>query len=366
MEMRQSVGGRRSVMLYLAVAGVLILAVALAAIVFVVAPERERRQQAEAQQTQATATEEARLAEVERAYQAGIAFVEAGDWEKAVEEFTKVVTLKPGYKDVATRLAEARTSAAEVAYQRGLGYLNLERWEQARTEFERVVAVNPNYKDVQAKLAEAEARLAEVLALTPTATPVPTNTPIPTSTSTHTVTATPVPPTETPTPTRTSTPTKVPTPTQTPTPTKVPAPTPIPMTAPGSVLKNGETWYTERWSLAVSNFTYKTLDAVRFALRNRTGQTVLLPGVDAKKVRIVPDIGEDLYPCYAGAFGHIWRSLDQQEVAAGKTLEWEWAFHPGCEFRDAFPPEARTLTLIVENIADVITNARWQTEIPRP
>lgn len=191
MGMRQSVGGRRSIVLYLAVVGVLLLAVALAAIVFIVAPERERRQQAEARQAQATATAEARLAEIERAYQAGIAFAQAGDWDKAVEDFTKVVAVQPGYKDVAERLAEARNSSLESAYQRGLGFFNAKRWEQAKVEFERVIAVDPNYKDIQARLAEVEAQLA-VLTLTATSSPRATVTPTATTRPTDTPTATPL------------------------------------------------------------------------------------------------------------------------------------------------------------------------------
>jgi choice-of-anchor C domain-containing protein len=268
--------------LWLAIVLVLALAIALAVIVFIVAPERERRQQAEAQRAQATldaqaradqatATAEARMSELQRAYEAGVAFAEAGDrenaaqelarvvalepgykdaaarlaevranadaaqatataqahasevqqaydagvafaeagdWEKAAEEFARVVALEPGYKDAATRLTEARTnadaaqatatartvamaqqaaatataeikSATESAYQRGLAYFKLERWEQARVEFEQVIAVDPSYKDVQARLAEVEVRLAEIRALTPTLTPTPiaTNTP---------------------------------------------------------------------------------------------------------------------------------------------------------------------------------------------
>jgi tetratricopeptide (TPR) repeat protein len=187
---RRTIGGRGSCLLYLGMLLLLALAVALAVIVFIVAPERARQQQAEEQRVQATvdaqaraaqatATVEARTAEVQRAYDAGVAFAAAGDWEKAAEEFARVVALAPGYKDATTRLAETRTSGIESAYQRGLGFFNAERWEQARAEFERVIAINPNYKDVQAKLAEVEAKQAEARALTPTVSPVPTATHVP-------------------------------------------------------------------------------------------------------------------------------------------------------------------------------------------
>jgi len=173
MAQRQSVRGPRSSVLWLVIILILALAIALAWVVFVIAPERELA-------VQATATAQAHASEVQRAYDAGVAFATAGDWEKAAEEFAKVVALDPGYKDVAARLAEARTSATELAYQRGLGYFNLGRWEQAKAEFEQVIAVDPNYKDVQARWAEAEVRLTETRALTPTITPAPLETPSPT------------------------------------------------------------------------------------------------------------------------------------------------------------------------------------------
>ena len=202
MAQRKSVRGSRSSVLWLPIILVLVLAIALAAVVFVIGPERQLA-------VQATATAQAHASEVQRAYDAGVAFATAGDWEKAAEEFARVVSLDPGYKDAAARLAEARgnveaakvaataqavamaeriaaTATAETAliieqmYQRGLAYSNLERWEQAKMEFERVIAGDPNYKDVQAKLAEVETKLAEIRALPPTATPLPLETPTPT------------------------------------------------------------------------------------------------------------------------------------------------------------------------------------------
>ena len=205
MVQRKSVRGSRSSVLWLAIAVVLVFAIALAAVVFVIGPERQLA-------VQATATAQAHMSEVQRAYAAGVAFAAAGDWEKAAEEFTKVVALEPKYKDAAARYAEALANASaakvaataqavaiaqqvaatataeavlaiEQAYQRALAYFNLERWEQARVGFEQVMAINPNYKDVPAKLAEIEARQAENRTSTPTDTPIPT----------ATVTRTPVP-----------------------------------------------------------------------------------------------------------------------------------------------------------------------------
>jgi tetratricopeptide (TPR) repeat protein len=211
----------------------LVLAIALAAVVFIIGPQQQLRQQAQV-------TAEARQAEVERLYAAGLAFQNASDWEAAEAEFKKVIALDANYKDVPTRLAEVKarladseatatavaaarteqaridaqatatariqataeaqanaTATAEVAptatlqaleahYQKGLAHMNLGRWVEAKAELEQVFDVDPNYKEVQAKLAEVEA---EVAKLTPTATRTPA--------ATSTPTVTPTPPTVT-------------------------------------------------------------------------------------------------------------------------------------------------------------------------
>jgi len=204
MSMRQSIGGRSSFALYLALILILALVAVLAVIFLVIIPDRQRRWEAEAQRMQATATAEARAAEIQRAYAAGVAFAAAGDWDKAAEEFAKVVALEPTYKDAAMRLAEARTrtqgiratatevaitaaratqavataeakSLIETAYQRGLAYAQAGRWDQAKTEFENVLSIDPTYRDIQTRLAEVMTGLAKM---------VPTNTPVPTATAT--------------------------------------------------------------------------------------------------------------------------------------------------------------------------------------
>ncbi len=112
MAQRKSIRGSRSSVLWLAIILVLVLAIALATVVFVVGPERQLAVQAtataQAHASQATATTQAHASEVQRTYDAGVAFAEAGDWEKAAEEFSRVVSLDPGYKDAAARFAEAR------------------------------------------------------------------------------------------------------------------------------------------------------------------------------------------------------------------------------------------------------------------
>lgn len=232
MAQRKSVRGSRSAVVWLAIVLVLVLAIALAMIVFIIGPQQQLRQQAQA-------TAEARHAEVEQLYAAGLAFQNAGDCAKAAESLTQAISLEPGYKDAQTRLAEtlachqaaeatataqviamaqataeaqttatanardlaqaaaatatAETAAAiEAAYQRGLGYYNLERWADAKTAFEEVFAMAPTYKDVQTRLAEVGAKLAETRKLTPTIAPIPTVTSVP-PTTTHGPTPTTTP-----------------------------------------------------------------------------------------------------------------------------------------------------------------------------
>ena len=102
MAQRKSIRGSRSSVLWLVIILVLVLAIALAAVVFVIGPEQELA-------IQATATAQAHASEVQRAYDAGVAFATAGDWEKAAEEFARVIAMEPAYKDAAARLAETRT-----------------------------------------------------------------------------------------------------------------------------------------------------------------------------------------------------------------------------------------------------------------
>lgn len=177
MAQRRIVSGRRSVLIWLSILIVLLLLLALAVIALFIYPNYQRQQQ------------------VEQRYQAGIAFQDMGDWDKAVEAFEKVIAIDATYKDERTRLAEvkakqkeatdmARAGAAtatadalEAHYQKGLGYMNIGWWEEAKAELEQVFEVDPNYKDVQAQLAMVNS---EVMRLTPTAMPTPSATPTPT------------------------------------------------------------------------------------------------------------------------------------------------------------------------------------------
>lgn len=218
MAQRKSVRGSRSAVVWLAIVLVLVLAIALAMIVFIIGPQQQLRQQAQA-------TTEARQAEVERLYTAGLAFQTTGDLEKARGEYEQVIAIDASYKDVQTKLADVREQQKVHHYQRGLDYMNTGQYAEAVAEFKVVMELDTRYEDVQAKLNEAEVKLAEVRALTPTAVPVPTTTPIPptatpgpSATATLIPTPTPLPPTATSIP-----PTATPGPSPTATPTPEPA-----------------------------------------------------------------------------------------------------------------------------------------------
>jgi Tfp pilus assembly protein PilF len=225
MAQRHTASGRKPLLVWLAIVLVLGLAIALAAVVFIIGPQQQLRQQVQA-------TAEARQAEVERLYQAGVAFQDAGDWEAAQAGFKQVITLDPAYKDVQTRLAEvkakltesaatataetvaqaerarmdaqatataqghvtataqavaatATAAAVETRYQKALAYINLGRWAEAQVELEAVFEIDPNYKDIQAQLAMVNSEIAK---LTPTVTPTPLSTATPAITPTPTVT----------------------------------------------------------------------------------------------------------------------------------------------------------------------------------
>jgi len=154
--------------------------------------------------------------QVEQHYQAGVAFEDVGDWDKAASKYEQVISADAGYKDAQVRLAQVKTrlveskatatavaaiatmDALEAHYQQGLAYINQTKWPEAQAELQAVFEIDPNYKDIQAQLGVVNS---EVMKLIPTPTPTPPATPTPRGTPTPTLT-----PTSTPRPTRTPTP----------------------------------------------------------------------------------------------------------------------------------------------------------------
>jgi len=191
---RKSVVGTRSSLLWLLVLIGSILLVGVAVVGWVILP-----------QLQARRTEQVRLAEAERQYQAGLTSQAAERWDDSITAFTEVIRRAPGFKDASDRLgqvsqaraaagasadatataqiqvernvrATATAQALETHYQKGLGYVNLKQWTQVKGELEQVFEVAPNYKDVQAQLALAAEALSREA---PTSTPIQATTPTP-------------------------------------------------------------------------------------------------------------------------------------------------------------------------------------------
>ena len=197
MSQRTKVVGTRSFIVWLLIIIAVVMVAALAVGGLVVYPRLQEQR-----------AEQARLAQAEQHYQAGVAFQNVSDWEAAEAEFKQVIALDASYKDVQARLVEVKTrlaesratataTAVETHYQKALAHINLEQWIEAQMELQAVFETDPNYKDVQAQLAVVNA---EISKLTPTATPSPSVTPTPRHTPTPKLTSTPPS-----TPTRTST-----------------------------------------------------------------------------------------------------------------------------------------------------------------
>lgn len=151
-----------------------------------------------------------------------------------------------------------------------------------------------------------------------------------------------------------------------------PPPTPIPPTEAGAILRDGETWYGNGWTLTVNNFSYDNLKPT-FRLQNNSGRVVLLPSARGDNFTMEADTGESYAPCIK-VDNWTWRipTMPQKEYLAGATYEWSWGFayslkgNPCQEPFGRFGDTTRSLTLTVKDIAGVIVNARWQADVPRP
>lgn len=95
MSQQHTISGRRSVLIWLSVLIVLVVAALLAVTVLFIYPNYQRQQQ------------------MEQHYQAGVAFQDVGDWDKAVEAFERVIAIDATYKDARTRLAEVKAKQKE-------------------------------------------------------------------------------------------------------------------------------------------------------------------------------------------------------------------------------------------------------------
>jgi len=192
---RKSVVGTRSSLLWLLILGIVVLLTGAIVGALIILP-----------QMQASRTEQARLAEIERRYKAGVAFERVEDWASAEGEYRQVIVLDAGYKDVSERLSKVRgrlsaiqatatasalaeatratmqarataeaaptatADALDARYRRAVGLVNMGQWPEAQVELRGVFDVAPDYRDVQRLLPTVNA---EVSKLTPSGTPTP-------------------------------------------------------------------------------------------------------------------------------------------------------------------------------------------------
>jgi len=131
MSQRHTISGRRPALIWLSLLIVLLVATALVVTVLFIYPNHQRQQQ------------------VEQHYQAGVAFQDAGDWDKAVEVFEKVVVIDATYKDARTRLAEVKAKQQEELAQAQAKAVQATATAQARAEATSVAATT------EAKVAQA-------------------------------------------------------------------------------------------------------------------------------------------------------------------------------------------------------------------
>ncbi|MBP1464336.1 hypothetical protein EYB53_001320 [Candidatus Chloroploca sp. M-50] len=149
-------------------------------------------------ETQATATAQAlvaaRDAELERQYQAGVAYQTVQDYTQARAVFQSVIEVNPSYKDTADRLGQINEAEADAYYQQGIASYRAAQWADAIEQFDRALTIIPNYKDAATQRAEARRRFNATPTPTLTPTLAPTPTPNPDATPTPDITPTPEPP----------------------------------------------------------------------------------------------------------------------------------------------------------------------------
>ena len=131
MSQRHIISGRRSALIWLSIAIGLALVIALVVIVLFIYPEYRRQRQ------------------VEQHYQAGVAFQDVGDWDKAMEAFEKVVAIDATYGDARSRLAEVKAKQQEALAMAQAKATQATATAQARAEATAAAAT------VEAKIAQA-------------------------------------------------------------------------------------------------------------------------------------------------------------------------------------------------------------------
>ncbi|MEI6777802.1 MAG: hypothetical protein WCK70_12960 [Chloroflexales bacterium] len=132
----------------------------------------------------AQATKTAQDAEIERQYQAAVAYQSAADYAQARTALRELIAAQPGYKDTADRLRQVNETLTEAYYQQGVAAVKEKVWGDALKNFDLALEITPNYKDIAAQRAIANRELNTTPTPEPSATPAPSATPDPSAVAT--------------------------------------------------------------------------------------------------------------------------------------------------------------------------------------
>ena len=122
------------------------------------------------------ATTTSKDTEIERQYQAAVAYQTAADYEQARTAFRALIEARPGYKDTADRLRQVSETLTEAYYQQGMAAVKEKLWSDAVKNFDLALAITPNYKDAAAQRAAANRELNTTPTPQPSATLAPSAT----------------------------------------------------------------------------------------------------------------------------------------------------------------------------------------------
>lgn len=130
------------------------------------------------------ATAASKDAEIERQYQAAVAYQAAADYVQARTALRELIAAQPGYKDTADRLRQVNETLTEAYYQQGVAAVKEKVWGDALKNFDLALEITPNYKDIAAQRAIANRELSTTPTPEPSATPAPSATPDPSAVAT--------------------------------------------------------------------------------------------------------------------------------------------------------------------------------------
>jgi formylglycine-generating enzyme required for sulfatase activity/outer membrane protein assembly factor BamD (BamD/ComL family) len=108
--------------------------------------------------------------ELSEIYSKGLEAAKAQDWQTAINQFKKVLSIDASYRDASAKLKEAQQQQARQAelselYSNGTEALAVKDWQTAIRQFKEILAIDGAYRDASVKLGEAEqqqARLTEL------------------------------------------------------------------------------------------------------------------------------------------------------------------------------------------------------------